>query len=150
MTWATRSPTPPIALRLLDAWGSMLDECYDTPERSMHPVFVALHETIRECDLPRQLFSDLLHAFRMDQVKPEYDTWDELLEYSHYSANPVGRLVLWVCGYREEESLACSPTRSAPRSNWRTSGRTSSKTQNVAAAIFPPIMMRSASKKAKF
>ena len=96
---------PAIALRLLDAWGSMLDECYDTPQRSMHPVFVALHETIRECGVPRQLFADLLHAFRMDQVKPTYDTWDELLVYSHYSANPVGRLVLWVCGYKEE-SLA--------------------------------------------
>jgi squalene synthase HpnC len=96
---------PAVALRLLDAWGSMLDECYDTPERSMHPVFIALHETIRECGVPRQLFADLLHAFRMDQVKPTYDTWDELLVYSHYSANPVGRLVLWVCGYKEE-SLA--------------------------------------------
>jgi len=94
---------PAVAMRLLDAWGSMLDECYDSPERSMHPVFVALHETIRACDLPRQLFHDLLIAFRMDQVKPEYETWDELLEYSHYSANPVGRLVLLVCGYRDEK-----------------------------------------------
>ena len=96
---------PVVAMRLLDTWGSMLDECYDTPERSVHPVFVALHETVRECGLPRQLFADLLIAFRMDQVRTEYETWDELLEYSHYSANPVGRLVLWVCGYREE-SLA--------------------------------------------
>src|SRR5579871_6565821 len=93
---------PSTALRLLDAWGSMLDECYDTPERSMHPVFVALHETIRDCGVPRELFADLLHAFRMDQVKTTYDTWGELLEYSHYSANPVGRLVLWVCGYQDE------------------------------------------------
>jgi squalene synthase HpnC len=96
---------PAVAMRLLDAWGSMLNECYDTPELSVHPVFVALHETVRECDVPRELFADLLHAFRMDQVKTEYETWEELLEYSHYSANPVGRLVLWVCGYREE-SLA--------------------------------------------
>jgi squalene synthase HpnC len=81
----------------------MLDECYDTPERSMHPVFVALHETIRDCNPPRQLFQDLLHAFRMDQIKSEYESWEELLGYSHYSANPVGRLVLWVCGYREEQ-----------------------------------------------
>jgi squalene synthase HpnC len=93
---------PTLALRLLDAWDSMLDECYDTPEKSMHPVFVALQETIRECDLPRQLFHDLTHAFKMDQTKTEYNTWDELLEYSRHSANPVGRLVLWVCGYREE------------------------------------------------
>ncbi len=96
---------PVTATRLLDAWGEMLDECYDAPERSMHPVFVALHETIRECGLPRQLFADLLHAFRMDQYKTKYANWAELLEYSHYSANPVGRLVLWVCGYRDE-SLA--------------------------------------------
>lgn len=96
---------PVVATRLLDTWGSMLDECYDAPERSMHPVFVALHETIRECNPPRQLFHDLLHAFRMDQMKTKYGSWEELLEYSHYSANPVGRLVLWVCGYREE-SLA--------------------------------------------
>jgi squalene synthase HpnC len=68
----------------------------------MHPVFVALHETIRECGVPRELFADLLHAFRMDQTKTSYNTWEELLEYSHYSANPVGRLVLWVCGYKEE------------------------------------------------
>ncbi|MCL2660209.1 MAG: squalene synthase HpnC [Acidobacteriaceae bacterium] len=91
-----------VALRLLDAWDAMLDECYDAPQRSLHPVFVALHETIRECDLPRQLFHDLTHAFKIDQVKTEYDTWEELLEYSRYSANPVGRLVLWICGYRDE------------------------------------------------
>ena len=93
---------PAVATRLLDTWGGMLNECYDAPDQSMHPVFVALHETIRECNPPRQLFLDLLHAFRMDQVKTEYQSWEELLEYSHYSANPVGRLVLWVCGYREE------------------------------------------------
>jgi squalene synthase HpnC len=94
-----------VATRLLHAWFSMLDECYDTPERSLHPVFVALQETIRQCGVPRELFADLVHAFLMDQVKTTYNNWDELLEYSHYSANPVGRLVLWVCGYREE-SLA--------------------------------------------
>jgi squalene synthase HpnC len=91
-----------VALRLLDAWDSMLDECYDAPEKSMHPAFVALHETVRECELPRQLFHDLTHAFKMDQTKTEYNTWDELLEYSRYSANPVGRLVLLVCGYKDE------------------------------------------------
>jgi squalene synthase HpnC len=90
-------------LRLLNTWEGMLDECYDAPERSMHPVFVALRETIVACELPRQLFRDLLYAFKLDQVKTEYATWEELLEYSRYSANPVGRLVLWVCGYRDEE-----------------------------------------------
>jgi squalene synthase HpnC len=91
-----------VATRLLNTWGAMLEECDDAPERSMHPVFVALHETIRECDPPRQLFLDLLHAFRMAQYKTEYDSWEELLEYVRYSANPVGRLALWVCGYTDE------------------------------------------------
>jgi squalene synthase HpnC len=93
---------PVVAVRLLDTWGAMLDECYDTPERSMHPVFVALQETIREHNPPRQLFLDLLVAFRVDQVKNTYESWEELLEYSHYSANPIGRLVLWISGYRQE------------------------------------------------
>jgi squalene synthase HpnC len=96
------------ALRLLRAWGEMLDECYDVPERSRHPVFVALRETVVECDLPRQLFHDLLRAFMQDQVKTEYATWDEAVEYSRYSANPVGRLVLMVCGYRDEERAVLS------------------------------------------
>jgi phytoene/squalene synthetase len=51
------------ALRLLQTWGNMLDECYDAPEHSRHPVFVALRPTIEACDLPRTLFHDLLRAF---------------------------------------------------------------------------------------
>ncbi len=94
--------SPAVALRLLETWGGMLEECYVAPERSRHPVFVALRETIEACELPRELFADLLVAFRLDQVKTEYASWEELIEYSRYSANPVGRLVLWVCGYREE------------------------------------------------
>ncbi len=90
------------ALRLLNAWGGLLDQCYDAPQQSRHPVFVALHETIAACDLPRGLFHDLLRAFKQDQIKTRYDTWDEAVEYSRYSANPVGRLVLMVCGYRDE------------------------------------------------
>jgi squalene synthase HpnC len=90
------------ALRLLNTWGGLLDQCYDAPAQSRHPVFVALRETIVACDLPRGLFHDLLRAFKQDQVKTHYDTWDEAVEYSRYSANPVGRLVLMVCGYRDE------------------------------------------------
>lgn len=67
-----------------------------------HPVFIALRETIREFDIPREPFSDLLVAFRQDQRVTRYETFDDLLGYCHYSANPVGRLVLYVCGYRDE------------------------------------------------
>jgi squalene synthase HpnC len=80
----------------------MLDQCYDAPAQSRHPVFVALRETVVACDLPRALFHDLLRAFKQDQIKTRYDTWDEAVDYSRYSANPVGRLVLMVCGYRDE------------------------------------------------
>ena len=94
--------SPAVALRLLDTWGEMLGECYAAPERSRHPVFVALHETIVACDLPQSLFADLLDAFRQDQIKTRYATWDEAIEYSRRSANPVGRLVLQICGYCDE------------------------------------------------
>jgi squalene synthase HpnC len=96
------------ALRLLQTWGLMLDECYDAPENSLHPVFVALRETITACDLPRSLFHDLLRAFIQDQIKTTYSTWDELIDYSRYSANPVGRLVLMVCGYRDQRRALLS------------------------------------------
>ena len=94
--------SPEVGLRLLRTWGEMLNECYDAPERSRHPVYVALRKTIVACDLPRSLFADLLRAFGQDQVKTHYETWEEAVTYSQDSANPVGRLVLMVCGYRDE------------------------------------------------
>jgi squalene synthase HpnC len=96
------------ALRLLQTWGNMLDECYDMPDRSQHPVFIALRPTIEACDLPRSLFHDLIRAFIQDQIKTHYGTWDEAVEYSRYSANPVGRLVLMICGYRDERRALLS------------------------------------------
>jgi len=96
------------ALRLLDDWDRLLDECYDAPQLSRHPVFVALRPTIEACDLPRRLFHDLIRAFIQDQIKTIYDTWDEAVDYSRYSANPVGRLVLMICGYRDEDRAELS------------------------------------------
>jgi squalene synthase HpnC len=93
---------PQTATHLLDTWGAMLDECYDAPHLSRHPVFIALHETIATTDVPRELFGRLLDAFRQDQVKTHFNSMDELMDYSRDSANPVGRLVLWVSGYRDE------------------------------------------------
>lgn len=96
------------SLRLLNTWGEMLDQCYDAPAESRHPVFVALRETITACDLPREPFHDLLHAFRQDQIKTHYNTWDETVAYSRFSANPVGRLVLMISGYRDERRFGLS------------------------------------------
>jgi squalene synthase HpnC len=99
---------PALAAKLLKAWQAMLDVCYDDPDRSLHPVFVALRQTIDETDVPRELFSNLITAFQMDQSFTHYETLDELIAYSRYSANPVGRLVLWVSGYRDEERALLS------------------------------------------
>jgi len=68
-----------------------------------HPVFIALRETIREFDIPCQPFADLLTAFRQDQTISRYATFEDVLGYCHYSANPVGHLVLYLCGYRDAE-----------------------------------------------
>jgi squalene synthase HpnC len=88
------------ALELLDWWERELDACYDA--RPSHPVFVALRETVVAKDIPKQPFADLLKAFRQDQTVKRYPTWDAMLGYCEYSANPVGRLVLYLCGYRDE------------------------------------------------
>jgi squalene synthase HpnC len=94
------------ALALLDLWGRELDGCYEGHAR--HPVFVALAETIRSCSIPKQPFADLLTAFRQDQVITRYGSMQEVLEYCRYSANPVGRLVLYACGYCDEERFRLS------------------------------------------
>lgn len=89
------------ALELLDWWEHELDACYDG--RPSHAVFVALRETIVAKDIPKQPFADLLRAFRQDQTVKRYTAWDGVIGYCRYSANPVGRLVLYLCGYRDEK-----------------------------------------------
>ena len=89
------------SLRLLDQWEMELNACYDGQPR--HPVFVALAETVRKFEIPKQEFADLLTAFRQDQTVGRYETFHDLLAYCHYSANPVGHLVLYLCGYRDAE-----------------------------------------------
>jgi squalene synthase HpnC len=92
---------PAASLQLLDQWESELNACYEGAPR--HPVFVALAGTVREFDIPKHEFADLLTAFRQDQTVTRYETFDDLLGYCHYSANPVGHLVLYLCGYRDPE-----------------------------------------------
>ncbi|MBI4464951.1 MAG: squalene synthase HpnC [Acidobacteria bacterium] len=97
---------PRRSLWLLHRWEEELRACFHGQAR--HPVFVALRETIQRFDIPPEPFLDLLTAFRQDQVKTRYQDFDELLEYCRYSANPVGRLVLYVCGYRDAERQGLS------------------------------------------
>ena len=97
-----------LSTALLQSWRAMLDECYDAPERSRHPVFVALAETVRECAIPREPFADLLVAFTRDQTKTRYESIAELEDYARYSANPVGRLVLYTAGANDPRLFALS------------------------------------------
>jgi squalene synthase HpnC len=88
------------SLALLDFWGRELDACYEG--KAHHPVYVALAETIRACGIPKEPFADLLVAFRQDQKKTRFESMEEVLEYCRFSANPVGRLVLYAAGEAAE------------------------------------------------
>ena len=94
------------ALSLLSWWSRELDACYAGEPR--HPVFVALRSTIERHELPRRPFDDLIDAFVQDQRVTRYDAWDGVLDYCTRSADPVGRLVLMMCGYRDAERFALS------------------------------------------
>jgi len=92
---------PSQALSLLDEWEHELRACY--AGRTSHPVFIALRGTIAAFHIPIEPFSDLLIAFRQDQTIRRYPTWQDVFDYCRYSANPVGRLVLYLCGYDDAE-----------------------------------------------
>jgi phytoene synthase len=109
--------------RLLEDWRELLwraAEASRTPPRSSSnasparssqphsPLFRALGHTIRACDLQVSLLEDLLSAFRQDVATTRYATWADLLDYCRRSANPVGRLVLRVCGYAGKEVESAS------------------------------------------
>jgi squalene synthase HpnC len=99
-------PDPQLAERLLRWWGEELEVCYAGEPR--HPVFVALAQTVREFEIPIQPFQDLLRAFLQDQRVRRYETFADLREYCRCSADPVGRLVLYLFGYRDPERQALS------------------------------------------
>ena len=90
-----------VSLELLDWWNKELNACFQGNPR--HPVFVALADTIRMFDIPITPFQNLLTAFRQDQCVTRYETYEDLQGYCRNSANPVGHLVLYLSGYRDEE-----------------------------------------------
>ena len=87
-------------LAALNDWQQKLERCF--AGEADHPVFIALAATVKELNLPRSLLSDLLSAFKQDVVKRRYANFDEVLDYCTRSANPVGRLILLLFGYRDE------------------------------------------------
>ncbi len=72
------------------------------------PLFIALKHTIECFNLPLQLFYDLLTAFRQDILKNSYQNFYEVDDYCHYSANPIGRLLLYLTGQASPENLLLS------------------------------------------
>ncbi len=94
------------ALSLLRWWREELLDCYQG--RRHHPVFVALQDTIHRFDIPPQPFLDLVSAFEQDQHVTRYDTFAQLLDYCRCSANPVGRLVLYLCEAFDDERAILS------------------------------------------
>lgn len=94
------------SLRLLDWWRRELEAMY--AGEATHPVFVALAITVEKHAIPREPFDDLIRAFVQDQTVSRYRTWDELFCYCRYSANPVGRLVLYLCGYSDQQKQRLS------------------------------------------
>ena len=87
------------SLRLLGWWRGELDAKYQGG--ATHPVFVALEPTVRRYAIPPEPFYDLISAFVQDQTVTRYAGWDGVFDYCRRSANPVGRLVLHLCGYAD-------------------------------------------------
>jgi squalene synthase HpnC len=94
------------ALNLLNDWRLELLRCYDG--QPAHPIMIALRHTIGRFHIPPEPFLDLIRAFEQDQVVRRYETYDQLLGYCRCSANPVGRLVLYLCESYDQERATLS------------------------------------------
>ena len=92
---------PQESLRLLAWWRAELESMY--ADQAAHPVFIALKDTITRHAIPMEPFDRLIRAFEQDQVVTRYPTFDDVFGYCVNSANPVGHLVLYLCGYRDAE-----------------------------------------------
>ena len=94
-------PDPAMAVQGLEWWRGELEACYAGAPR--HPVFVALRETIERYEIPPEPFHHLLDAFVQDQTVKRFPTFADLQHYCTRSADPVGRLVLYLFGFRDAE-----------------------------------------------
>lgn len=90
-----------LAFGYLERFKEQTYACFDG--KTLSPLFVALRRTVRRHEIPIEPFLDLIDAFQQDQRMDRYDTFDGLLDYCRRSADPVGRLVLYMCGYRDEQ-----------------------------------------------
>jgi len=90
--------SPDAKIARLNAMGEVVrGERDGIPRRDVQSA-VTLRDSFRITHVPVETATDLIVAFRRDAVQPRYQTWDELLEYCRYSANPVGRFLLMLHG----------------------------------------------------
>jgi squalene synthase HpnC len=89
------------SLKLLAWWREELELMYRGG--ASHPVFTALRATVDKFEIPIDPFERLIEAFEQDQRITRYQDWDDVFAYCVNSANPVGHLVLYLCGYRDSE-----------------------------------------------
>src|SRR6476660_1659569 len=94
-------PDKNLAAEYLERFKDLTRSCYEG--KALSPLFVALSETIERFDIPIESFLDLIDAFEQDQRVNRYETFEQLVDYCRRSADPVGRLVLYMCGYRDAE-----------------------------------------------
>jgi len=85
-------------LEALQEWRRYLDETYSEKQPS-HPAFIALRHVVRRHSIEQSLFEAMVRTFERDQGEIRFPTWNEVLDYTEGSANPVGRWVLRVHGY---------------------------------------------------
>ena len=95
-----------LSLRMLAWWREELTACF--AGQAVHPVYVALKQTAADYSLPEKPFHDLITAFERDQSQPRYESFEDLVDYCQYSANPVGRILLHLMDCADEKSLELS------------------------------------------
>lgn len=93
-------------LNLLNEWNQKLIDCFN--DKIYDPIFIALNKTVRDCKIPIEPLENLLKAFKQDVLKSRYENFEEVLAYCINSANPIGRLMLMVFGYNDDNMNALS------------------------------------------
>jgi len=114
------------SLHLLAWWRHELEQMYRG--QASHPVFVALRGTVQRHAVPIEPFDRLIRAFEQDQAVSRYQTFNDVFGYCINSANPVGHLVLYLCGYRDRERQQlsdCTCTALQLANFWQDFGRAS-------------------------
>jgi squalene synthase HpnC len=108
----TTTPLPPPSkgggVLQLEDWRFQLQQILAGGEAT-NPIFLALRNTITECNLPGEPLERLLEAFEFDaRGDVQFETFEDLRWYTSRSADPVGELVLALFGYHDKKLIRLS------------------------------------------